>query len=224
VMSRTKVSLIALVAMVVLSSIGAVSASAADEWFVNGSLLKTAAALSTTAKVDEDASLLVPGLGVSILCGGSQLDGESPEIIPGDSGKAKALTFLGCKVTKPLTGCTLKETPEQSIPTLPVNALAVLTTKSPENRVIFTPQTKKTFAEIEFNENNTCGLAGLVPVKGSVTVAAPTGQTEEVAQAIVGLGSVENNSLEIGSGNKAYIDGGKALLTLASGSKWSFHA
>jgi hypothetical protein len=33
---------------------------------------------------------------------------------------------------------------------------------------------------------------------------------------------MENNSLEMGSGNKTFLDGGKMLLTLASGAKFSF--
>ena len=58
-------------------------------------------------------------------------------------------------------------------------------------------------------------------MNGSVRVNAPTGQTEEELQAIEGQGSFENNSLEV-AGDKSYIEGGKALLKLASGSKWSF--
>jgi hypothetical protein len=73
-----------------------------------------------------------------------------------------------------------------------------------------------------FSETNTCAFNGEEPVTGSLVAGAPTGQLSLLAQALTGLGSTEgNNSLQIAS-QKAYLDGGKALLTLASDSKWSF--
>jgi hypothetical protein len=219
-MSRVKVTMMALFAVVALSAIAAGSASA--NWFVGGAELKTSAPLATTAKVDEFTKLLVPSLSdLTIECTGATLNGTAPEIVgPGATGKAAALEFKSCATTKPATGCALNEA-NQTIATLGVNARAFLKSGT-EDGVLFSPQTKKTFAEIKFSEANTCALAGLQPVKGAVTIGAPTGQTEETVQAIKGLGSVENNSLEIGAGNKAFLVGGSALLELASGSKWSF--
>jgi hypothetical protein len=67
-------------------------------------------------------------------------------------------------------------------------------------------------------------LAGERLLEGRVKLKLPTGQTEELTQAIEGLGSSEgNNSLEL-EGSKAFLEGGKALLRLeAVLSKFSFH-
>jgi len=223
VMSRVKMMVMALVALMVLGALGAVSASA-DEWFVSGALLKVLAKLASTAAVDEDATLLVPSVsGLAVLCGGKTLDVEGGEILPGDTFSIQSLKFLGCKTTKPATGGCELEKPEQTISTLPILGLADLGPSSPAVRLLLTPQTKSTFAEIAFNENNTCAFTGVEPVKGKITLNAPSGQTEEASQPVGALGSVENNSLEIGAGNKAFIDGGRVLLRLESGSKWSFH-
>jgi len=211
-------TVIALLAVLALSA--AVAGSASANWFVGGTELKTSAALATTTVVDEPSTLLVPTLSLSIVCSGKTLDGTSPEIIAGNIGKAASLKFLECNTTKPATGCAL-ETANEPIPTLPVSARASLGSGEAD-RVLFVPQTKGTFAEIKFSEADTCALGPALILKGAVTFGAPTGQLELLNQAIVGLGSIENNSLEIGSGNKAFIDGGKVLLRLASDSKWSF--
>ena len=97
----------------------------------------------------------------------------------------------------------------------------VSTFTSPADRVIFLPKTGTEFVTLEF-VGGSCAIAGEKPVKGSVTVGASTGQTENTLQPIEGLGSKENNSLTIG-GHPTFLEGGKALLKLASGSKWSFH-
>lgn len=220
-MSRVRVTMLMLFAVFAVSATAAATASA--NWFVNGTELTTTAALSTTAKVDESTKLLVPNLeDLTIECTSSILSGEAPLINGANgTGAAKSLKFETCNTTKPATGCALA-TKNETIKTSAVSARAFLATTAPADRVLFSPQAGKIFTEVAFNEGNTCALAGLQPVKGAVTIGAPTGQTEELAQAITGLGSVENNSLEIGTGNKAYLVGGSALLTLASGSKWSF--
>jgi len=210
--------MVTFVVVIAFSAVGVASASA--DWFVGGALLKSSAALSTTAVVDAPTTLLVPALGLSVVCSGGTLDGTNPEIITGDTGKAKALTFLSCNTTKPEKGCALEVT-NQAISTLPINARAFLGTGE-EDRVLFSAQTKSLFTDIFFSGANECAFNGEEPVKGSVIVGAPTGQLELLNQAIVGLGSVENNSLEIGAGNKAFLDGGKALLKLANDALWSF--
>ena len=100
-------------------------------------------------------------------------------------------------------------------------AIVKLGTKASGDRVTLAPQTKTTIAELPFKEENTCAFAGTEPLKGEVTLDAPTGQTDEASQAVEGLGSLENNSLEVAK-DKAYVEAGKTVLKLASGSKWSF--
>lgn len=197
-----------------------VAASASAEWLVGGKALSTAAALATTALVDEKTKLLMPSVeDLTIECAGETLDGVEPRIEPPDKSFASKLTFLGCSTVKPATGCALQGQPT-AISTNPILALAVLKSGE-EDKVTFIPETGKTFTEFSFNEANTCAFSGLEGIKGSVTLGAPTGQLEQERQPIVGLGSFENNSLEVAN-SKAYLVGGKALLKLASGSKWSF--
>jgi hypothetical protein len=216
-MSRIKVTIVALFAVVALSAVAAGSASA--DWYVSGTKLAAGATvgLSTTAKVDTDAVLRIPAVSIKILCKGTILRGASPEIVGTNEGRASSLTFEGCEVTEPNTKCTLSSS---TIPTEPIRATVTKAT-TPADLVTFTPKTKTTFAKIPFSSTNTCAFNEPEPVIGAVTVGAPTGQTEEVEQAIEGLGSTENNSLGVG-GQKAYIEGGRALLKLLSGSKWSF--
>jgi|ERR1700722_76970 len=217
-MFRVKVVLMALAATVIVpSALGTASASA--NWFIGGTELVTSASLSTVAVVDEATTLLVPALSLSVVCGGD-IDELKIVIEPPHLELIESRRFLLCNTTKPATGCALAEK-NQSI-TFGASQGRVFLAKTPEDRVLLSADTKNTFTEINFSEANTCAFNGLEPVKGSVTLSLPTGQTEEVAQVMTGLGSVENNSLEIGTGNKAFIDGGRVLRTLASGSKWSF--
>jgi len=211
----------ALFAIVALSAMIASSASAAG-WHVNGTELgKTSKeALTTAAAVDTAATLSI-GSGataVEIKCTGATLNGTSPEIIGTNEGMAEALTFTGCATTKPATKCTL------SRPTVETKPIKVFVTKGAGEADVatFAPLTEEVFANIPFSTSgNSCAFTEPEPISGSVRVKAPTGQTEEELQAIEGQGSFENNSLEV-AGKKAYIEGGKALLKLASGSKWSF--
>jgi hypothetical protein len=211
---------ITLIALVALCSIDAASASAS--WFVGGTELKTSAAIATTAVVDEHTILLVPAVeDLSIECSGGtwHLDAGVIGSFTRFFIKVFHIDFLACNTIKPTTGCGLV-LPNQTIDTLPIAGSLSLKGVT-QDSVTLSPLTGKILAELEFKETNTCAFNGLEGVKGSVTVNAPTGQAEEVAQAIVGIGSVENNSLEVAS-SKAYLIGGKTLLTLASGSHWSF--
>ena len=218
-MPRVKIVLSTFCAIATLCAIAAGSASA--NWFVNGTELKATAALSTAAKEDESVKFSVPTLSLAVECAGATFDAVSPQIVgPGATGRAAALQFLSCNTTKPSSGCALEKA-NQTISTLGINVKEFLATGT-EDRILFTPQTKNTFTDVQFNEANTCAFNGLEPVKGSVTGSVPAGQTEATTQALVALGSVENNSLEAGAGNKVDVAGGKALQVLASGSKWSF--
>jgi hypothetical protein len=214
-----KVNRIAATLFVVTALSALASASASAQWLVGGTTLVGSAALSPQDLVDESSTLLIPAIGLSIVCSGHFFDALKPQIRAPDIAFAAALTFLGCNTTVPATGCALAEI-NQPIPTNAILGLAVLG-PGESDRVVFAPATKTIFTNIVFNEGNTCAINGVEPITGEVVAAAPIGQLELLAQSIVDLGSVENNSLQI-AGDKAFIDGGRYLLTLASDSKWSF--
>jgi hypothetical protein len=218
IMSKVKVTMMMLFAVIAMSAIAVNSASA--EWLIGGRALSGTAPLATTALVDEKTKLLVPTIeDLTIECAGETIDLENPALIAPDKVFATKLTFLGCSTVKPPTHCEIEAQPV-GISTNPVLALAALKTGE-EDKVTFTPGTGKIFAEIAFSGGNTCAFNGVEGVKGSVTVGAPTGTLELLNQAIGGIGSIENNSLEVAN-SKAYLVGGKILLKLASDSKWSF--
>jgi hypothetical protein len=218
-MSKVKVTAMALVAVFAFSAVAA-AATASAAWFVGGAELKTSAALTTAAAVDEDFKLLVPAVeDLTIECTGTTLDGIGPRIEGTDKSFASSLKILGCKTIKPL-GCPIEAQPV----TITTNAILVLAAlKSGEaDKLTYFGEAGDTITVIRFGEANTCAFNSEEGVKGSVTLGAPTGELELENQAVVGLGSFENNSLEVAN-SKAYVIGGKALLRLASGSKWSFH-
>jgi hypothetical protein len=214
-----------LLAALTLSAATASVASAAGDWYVAGTALGAGAtrALATVATIDKNAVLSVPKLSeLKVTCTG--LEGASPEIVATNEGKAAELKFTNCSVTHPTT-CALENQPT-TISTVAVKA--TVATKGTEDRVTFSPAAGETFVSVTFTEKEAvlCALAGTYNVKGSVTVGAPTGQTESTLQAIEGLNLTENSSLALSKGatnNKAYIEGGKALLKLKSEEKWSFH-
>jgi hypothetical protein len=188
------------------------------EWLVTGTALATGAtlALATTAKVDESTVLNVPSLGIQLTCtGGSNkvLTGTKPYIQGPDGGGAESLIFEGCSEIGP-SGCTI----ETQVPTKPVVA-TVEYGANLEDRILFSPTTGHTFAEVEFK--GTCALAGEKPVNGKAVLGGPSGQEELVAQPLAPLGTTENNSLEEGK-QPAYLEKGRALITLATGKTWSF--
>jgi hypothetical protein len=214
---KVKVATMALGAVFAFSALGAATASA--EWLVGGTVLTGSAAVSPHILVHITSTFLVPALGVSLVCGGSTLDAVNALIIAPDRGFASSLSFLGCNVTVPATGCALEEKGE-TISTTAVLGRAFLG-PGEEDRVLFSPETKGVFTNISFSEKNTCAFNGLEPVKGSFISALPTGRLNLTTQSLVDLGSVENNSLEVG-GQKAFMHGGKVLASLTIGSAWSF--
>jgi hypothetical protein len=213
--SKLKAVFLALLATFALSAVVASSASAGS-WSVNGVTLAKGAtvALSTTAHVDESTVLSEPSLGVKLTCSGETLKGAGAFIQGEASGGAESLTFEKCSELAPNT-CTI----QTQIETKPVVA-SVETGTSPLDRIRFVPKTGKVFAIIVFK--GSCAEAGEQGVDGSVVLDSKTGQTESVTQPLEGLGTTENNSLELLE-RKAYLVGGKALLTLSAGQKWSFH-
>jgi hypothetical protein len=222
--SRIGIIAVTLFAAMALSAI-AVGSASADEWFVNGAKLAagSTAALATNAPVDEFATLSI-GSGaneVQVECSGANLVGGEAYISGGTGGMAKSLTFEKCSVIKPTKECEIEGQPT----TIKTNALGVTTLLAlPNTKVSINlhPLTKKTFVEIPFVGTCLSGT-GLKPVNGSVLILSSDGTTEIATHTIMAQGSVENNSLEV-AGLKSFISGGLALVKLASGSKWSFHA
>ncbi len=215
-MSKTKVIIAAFIASLALSAVAAATASAA-QWYVAGAKLSGSANLATEAKTDVGATLNAPGLKIVVTCTGNLL-GKLPKITAENKGSAEALTFMGCTETSPANCSVASE-----IPTNPVEAEVSLGTAK-EDRVLFKPVApSKTFATVTF-KGTSCSVEGEKPVTGSVKLKAPTGQEENTLQLLEGLGSLEQSPdlLQV-AGNQAYIEGGKALLKLESGSKWSFH-
>jgi hypothetical protein len=216
-MSKTKIIIAAFVAALALSAMAAGSASAAG-WHVNGVELtgSETRALSTVAVNDGSAVLNVPALPLKITCTGN-LDGVSPLIKATNGGSAASLKFQTCSVIEPTT-CSL-ETPE--IKTNEVEATVSTVTKG--DHVLFKPKSGTKFAEFVLL-GSSCSISGKKAVTGTVVLNAPTGQTENTLQLLEGLGSLEQgvDSLQTAA-DPSYIEGGKALLKLESGLKWSFH-
>jgi hypothetical protein len=220
-MSKIKMTVIMLFATISFSAIPAIPASA--EWFISGTKLAagTTIGLATTAKVDTGSvtSIVFGGGAIKASCEVDFLGhAESPEIVTPNEVRAKSLIFEGCKIIEPATKCVLTSS---TIQTEPVRAVITQISKASEDRVTLTPQTRSAFADVPFASTNTCVFNEEEPIQGAITLAMPTGKTESSTQAIEGLGSVENNSLQV-AGDKMYVEGGRALVKLQSGSKWSF--
>jgi hypothetical protein len=196
------------------------ASSASAGWFVNGKELSAgSAALLTSIGVHASVTLLILGQKITIKCISALFKAEGPEIIAPNKIEAASLRFEGCATTEPASGCALEES---TVPTKPVLGTVTLAT-APADRVAFTPETGKVLAQIPFKENNTCAFTGQQPIKGAVVIHAPTGQRESEVQALEGQGSLENNSLEVGSGNKSIIDANASLLfALTAHLSWGF--
>jgi len=226
-MSKAKVAAVAVFAALMLSMVGAASASAATKmnWYIDGAELKAGqtAALANTATVDSPTVLNVPGLSLKVSCPG--LSAKKAELQGGAAGEsamgqAEALKYESCSEVSP-PSCKLSSS-STTITTEPILALVLLSSGHPIPLVsiLFQPKSGNTFATISF-EGSKCPFAGEQGVTGKVLVSAPTGADEAEVQAIEGLGTTENNSLIV-DGDKAYLEGGKALLKLASEADWSF--
>jgi hypothetical protein len=217
----------ALFAVVMLNAI-ALGSAYADEWFVGGAKLAAgkSAALATAIPVDEFAKLRInPGGGTSEVimeCTGANLIGDEAYISGGAGGMAKSLIFEKCSITKPTTGCALIGQPE----TILTNALSINTSLAGPNTKVSIkvhPLAQEAFFTLDLAEGSTCLFGAKFSVSGSVSILSSDGTSETATHTIMAQGSVENNNLET-FGEKDIIEGGLALLKLASGSKWSFHA
>jgi hypothetical protein len=209
-----------LIAAILFAVPGALAGSAsAAGWHVSGTELTgtQTAAVATTAVNDKPAALNVPALPLKITCDGS-LTGVSPVIAAPNSTSTTSLTFHECSVVEPAT-CKL-ESPE--IKTEAVTG-TVRTATGTADHILFKPTTAKHFTEFEL-EGSSCSVSGKKAITGSVVLKMATAQTESSIQALEGLGTLEQGTDGISVANDpSYIEGGKLLLKLESGSKWSFH-
>ncbi len=214
-MSRTHVIALTCIAALAVTAMMSASASAAG-WFIGGKALASGetAALASKAVVDEKTLLKVPGLGLRLSC-------TETHIINGfirgtDVTTIKEVVHLGCSEIEPST-CKV----EPSTVVLELLTMLTITGSGTSDFLQVQPTTGQVIGVLIFT--GTCSFAGEQPLSGKYKLSMPTGQTEEPSQAVVGLGSLEgNNSLEFDK-NKAFIEKGKTLLALVSGSKWSFH-
>jgi hypothetical protein len=207
-----------LAAALALCALTAASASAA-QWYVGGKALTGSEKLAETVKVEEPVKFNLAGTDEAeyptLTCTG-MVAGKS-EI--GASGTIKLGTakFTGCAVHEPGNEfCKLEEQPE-TIGLLALEAKMAVG-KSPEDASEFTA-TNSTKLWTEFVTNEECNvLSTYNPIKGSVTLQAPKGQTEVAEQEFIG---------HLTTGLKWYSQtvylSGKVKLKLASGKAWSFH-
>jgi hypothetical protein len=203
-----------------LCAIGAAPASASS-WFVAGHELKKGenAPLASTAALDSPFLLSAPSVGLKISCttyktGKTELLGGF-ELTDVESDK-----YEGCSVLSP-SSCKLQPPPVIGPQPSRNEWYLVAGLLRNEWRLrLVRGGGNKTLTTITL-EGSGCTLAGEDTLNGSFTLAVPTLEEEAVSHQLEGLGSTENNSLEFG-GAKAYIEGDKQLLRLASGSKWSF--
>jgi hypothetical protein len=204
-----------LISIACLAVLSLTAGSAQAGWLIGGKpLLSGSAAIATTASLDNPSTLSVPSLGLQLLCAGPSLWLQNG-LQPPDLLIIQQLLLHNCLLQFP-EGCrlvTVGHTPWVAL-TFPV--------PGPVYHTVYRPKTKKILGEYQFEENGKCALEGSVPLEGSYTVKNPSFSTESETHVFEDLGSVENNSLELGAGNKAYFTGGSELVKLASGSKWSF--
>jgi hypothetical protein len=223
-MSRVRIVVAVFVVVCAFSVAMSSSALAGMGWFVSGIRQRTSetAALTNTARVTEGTVLNVPSLGVKLTC--AALSGERAEISGTTLGKAKHLFFENCSMIEP-AACALSS---KNITTAPILALPELSGSPTKLLLLFHPETGKEFANVEFVKNpaqsKACAsfLVGQKPILvGAFNLLAPTGLRENTEQELEDLGTTDNNSLEI-SGDKEYLESGKAFLKLVSGAEWSF--
>lgn len=223
---RTTVVLVVVMAF----NMAVVGSSSADEWFIEGEKIGAlhSAALATAAPMDEGLTLIIEAGGketVEIKCNGANLVGREAYLSGAEGGMAKSLTLEKCKTTTE-TGCELEaEGATKNLRNITTSALgftALLGGPNTKVDINIHPLTKTLFTTIPLTEESVClGGGGLKPVVGSVVMLSSDGATEAVTHTIMAQGVTLNNSLEV-AGDRAYLEGGLALIKLASGSRWSF--
>ncbi len=187
-MYTLKFALATAAAAVVLSAIGAASASAG--WWVAGTQLSGSAALASTAKVTEALKLTTGETKETKLeCTGTTLNVSKGEIASPNKLAASGLTFTGCKT--PVAGCTAPS----SLGTVPVLASELAHEGNlTEDRLKIAPASGTILATFAFT-GETCALSGTQSLKG--TVAAKTLAEERQADPLALLS--ESGQLKLGS-------------------------
>jgi hypothetical protein len=205
-----------LVAVLALCVVASASASAA-EWHVGGKSLSGSAKLATAVKTTENITITVPALKVKIVCTGAGLsESKSAESwILAPNTLEMYLHLKGCKLSEPTT-CTISE---EIVTRALVGTLTTVSGSSSEDKLVLSPLTHKVFFEaLEFK--GTCAESGEDQIgNGTLTLLAPSGQTEAAEQTVTSAGKESGLNL---LGYPLYISGG-LKLKLASGSNWSFH-
>lgn len=159
-MYTLKFALATAAAAVVLSAIGAASASAG--WWVQGTNLSGSAALASTAKVTEGLKLST-GKEAKIECTGTTLNVSKGEIASPNKLAASSVTFNGCKSA--VANCT--ESPS-SLGTLPVLATELTGVSDlAEDKLTIAPTSGTTLATFEFS-GGSCAFSGKQAVKGKL--------------------------------------------------------
>jgi hypothetical protein len=208
--------------LVVLAASAVLASTASAEWLVEGKPLGSgkSAALASATTVDQSLILHFTAGTVKILILCAAVSVNKGRIFAPNGVFVQSIDFSSCHTISPTpTNCQL--TGEQSAQLTLIGTNPVLATAKSSTRISFNPQTGKLFVNIPFAEGKTCAVEGLIPAKGEVITSTPSGGTETVSQGLQGLGSEENNSLEIGSGNKGFLLG-LTLIKLESGKTWSF--
>lgn len=218
-MSKVKVIVMTLIASFAFGTVAVSSASAADEWFVNGTRLVGSAALAQEAPLDTLGTLLVPNLPLTIDCEGPLLLLGAYIYNPARV-LANAFDFENCSTLSPAK-CALSSSTIFTVGS-DLQGIVTLAPSGGGAGRLAGKTGEPEFANLDI-VGAECSIAGEKAVKGEVVFGAPGATTESETHELEGLGSQENNSLTVGGSNKAYIERGRALIRLASGSKWSFH-
>jgi hypothetical protein len=219
-MLKARVLLVLTLAALAAGAIG-VSSASAEEWKVEGAPIAAGHSVGLASLPKIDLSLIlhfkVGEVSILILCGGIHL--INGRILPPNMDFVEAIDFLNCHTISPTpTNCQL--TGGQTTLTLIITG-PLLSFQRSLTRALFRPESGKIFTEIPFQEGTSCAVEGAVPVKGELIGGTPTLNESRAEQGLVGLGSEENNNLEVGSGNKGFLLG-KILLQLEGGLNWSF--
>jgi hypothetical protein len=217
-MPKVKTVVVTLIAALALSSAATGTAPAAL-WYVNGSHLNDPTDIFSQGTVDRVLLLNVPNARIKMTCSSTRLAWSLSELVPPNEILINSMEFPNCTVTEPTT-CALEDQPLTWLST-PLMAVTAKGT-APADKLTLLPRTGTRFGELPFTLAS-CPFEGIQPINGQVTMNMPAGQDESTLQLFEALGTTENSSLTIGAGSRLYLENGKVLWELHSGSKWSFH-
>jgi hypothetical protein len=220
-------------AVLAFCAIGATPAFAEEEeeegktkmaWFVGGKELTKGenAAVASPGSLDSPAAFNSPGLSLKISC--SSYSTTKATLVGGEEekGLVESAKFESCSESSPTT-CALASSTIATVPLALILELRhIHNGKLPHFLKLVLPQAGTAIAKITFT-GGSCPLVGEKSLSGSFKEGVPNLESEEITHVAEASGTEENNSLELG-GQKVYIEGGKTLLKLNSGSKWSFKA